>query len=300
MSIDNPWPELPYSSWKDTLDALHMKMQVVGKVKLALSPFLNQWWNTAFHFNATGLTTGLISSSSIIFEINFDLLLHRCIIKTSENRVIEILLTQCTVAEFYEELMGRLRELGIKITINTLPAEVPNPVHCYQDTRNAYDTEYVSRLHKILLSSYIVFEKFRSSFRGKSSPVNFFWGSFDLSETRYSGKKSKPPEHGGRIMKYAENEENFAVGFWPGSAVYPKPAFYSYLYPAPKGIENISIDVPFASFNTAMGEFILDYGNVTKSAEPEALILDFLNSTYIESAKLAGWDIDSLKAEIPG
>ena len=301
MSLNNssPWPELPYSSWKDTLDAMHMKMQVVGKVKLALSPFLNQWWNTALHLNAAGLTTGLISSGNIIFEINFDFTLHKCIIKTSGSKIIEIPLMQCSVAEFYDELMSSLAGLGISVTINTLPAEVPEPVHCYEDNRNAYDKEYVSRWHQILLRSGIIFEKFRSSFRGKSSPVNFFWGSFDLSETRYSGKKAKPPEKGGRIMKYAENEENFAVGFWPGSAAYPKPAYYSYLYPAPKGIENVSIEPQFASFNPELGEFILDYEEVRKLADPEEMILDFLNSTYLESATLAGWDISSLEADIP-
>jgi hypothetical protein len=299
MSLNNPWPELDYGSWKDTLDALHMKMQVAGKVKLALSPFLNQWWNTAFHQNATGLTTGLISSGNIIFEINFDLTLHKCIIKTSGSKINEIPLIQFSVAEFYDELMGMLSGLGVIVTINTLPAEVPDPVHCYEDNRSAYDKEYVSRWHQILLRSGIVFEKFRSSFRGKSSPVNFFWGSFDLSETRFSGKKAKLPEQSGRIMKYAENEENFAIGFWPGSAVYPKPAYYSYLYPAPKGIESVSIKPQFASFHPGLGEFILDYEDIRKSAEPEELILGFLNSTYLESAKLAGWDIESLKAEIP-
>jgi hypothetical protein len=293
------WPELPYSNWKDTLDALHMKMQVIGKVKLALSPFLNQWWNTALHLNAAGLTTGLISSGNIIFEINIDFVLHKCIIKTSGNKIIEVPLMQCSVAEFYSDLMSALAGLGINVKINTLPAEVPEPVHCYEDTRRAYDKKYVSRWYQIILRSGMVFEKFRSSFRGKSSPVNFFWGSFDLSETRYSGKSAKPPEHGGQIMKYAENEENFAIGFWAGNTNYPKPAFYSYLYPAPKGIESVKIKPGAAAFNPTLGEFILDYNDVRKSADPEEMILDFLNSTYLESAKLAAWDIGSLKAEVP-
>lgn len=299
MSLNDPWPELSYSSWKETLDALHMKMQIAGKVKLALSPFLNQWWNTAFHINTSGLSSGLISFENIIFEINFDLTLHKCIIKTSGSKIIEIPLMQCSVAEFYSELMGALARLGINVKINTLPAEVPEPVHCYEDTRRAYDKEYVSRWYRILLRSGMVFEKFRSSFRGKSSPVNFFWGSFDLSETRYSGKSAKPPEQGGRIMKYAENEENFAVGFWAGNINYPKPAFYTYMYPAPKGIESVKIKPDAASFNPKLGEFILDYEEIRKLADPEEMILDFLNSTYLESAKLAGWDIESLKAEIP-
>jgi hypothetical protein len=205
----------------------------------------------------------------------------------------------CTVAEFYKELMNTLTNLGIKITINTLPAEVLNPIHCYEDMRMAYDKEYVYRWWQIQIQCGKVLERFRFDFHGKSSPVLFYWGSFDLNETRYSGKPADPPERGGRIMQYSENEENFSCGFWPGNENYPKPAFYSYLYPAPKGVEDVKIKPKEAAYNSQLGEFILDYDAVRKSASASDLILEFLNSTYEESAKLAGWDFESLKTQIP-
>jgi hypothetical protein len=299
MKLNQLWPALPYNEWKDTLDALHMKMQVVGKVKLELSTFLNQWWHVAFYLDAYGMTTGLIPYKDISFEINFDFIAHKLIIRTTDNHQKEISLAGCSVAEFYSEFMDSLKSLGVDININTLPAEVSNPVHCYEDHRDAYDKEYVNQWWQIQLHASKVFEIFRSGFRGKSSPVHFYWGSFDLSNTRYSGKQVMPPAHRGKIMQYAENEENFAVGFWPGNENYPLPAFYSYLYPAPKGIENTLISPKQASFNPVLGEFILNYDDVRNSEFPGMIISDFLESTYEASAKLAGWDTKSLKAIIP-
>ncbi|HEY3250220.1 MAG TPA: DUF5996 family protein [Ignavibacteria bacterium] len=299
MNLEIIWPSLPYDEWKDTLEALHMKMQIVGKIKLELNPFLNQWWHVAFYLNASGMTTGLIPYKDFVFEINFDFIEHNLFIRTSDKHVKTISLMNCTVAEFYREFMDALYALEINVAINTLPAEVPNPIHCHEDTRSAYNKEYVYRWWQILLQSGKIFERFRSGFRGKGSPVHFYWGSFDLSETRYSGKTAMPPKQGGRIMQFAENEENYACGFWAGSVNYPKPAFYSYLYPSPKGIDGLKIKPQIASYNSKLGEFILDYEDVRKSESPDELILKFLNSTYEGSAKLAGWDIESLKAQIP-
>src|SRR5438876_194428 len=241
MNKENIWSPLPYEGWKDTLDALHMKMQVVGKIKLALNPFLNQWWNTAFYMTAFGMTTGLIPYKNSEFEIDFDFTKHTLLIRIPDKEIISVPLNNCSVAEFYTNLMDSLVSAGIKVTINTLPAEVPNPVHCYQDTRSAYDEEYVHRWWKILLQINMILERFRTPFRGKSSPVHFFWGSFDLAHTRFSGKTAKPPDTGGIIMKYSENEENFSCGFWAGNMNYPKPAYYSYIYPAPKGLETLKL-----------------------------------------------------------
>jgi hypothetical protein len=294
------WPSLNYEEWKDTLDALHMKMQVVGKIKLALNPFLNQWWNTAFYLTASGMTTGLIPYKDTTFEIDFDFIEHTLLIRIPDKEIITISINNCSVAEFYKMLMDRLSSAGIKVTINTLPSEVPNPIHCYQDTRSAHNEQYVHRWWKILLQLSVIFERFRTPFRGKSSPVHFFWGSFDLAHTRFSGKPAEPPKQGGIIMKYSENEENFSCGFWAGNDMYPKAAFYSYIYPAPKGIEGIKIKPKEASYNGAIfGEFILDYDDVRESNSPEEMILDFLNSTYEGSAKLAGWDIKSLEGPVP-
>ncbi len=188
MKSEKIWPALPYEEWKDTLEALHMKMQIPGKVKLGLNPFLNQWWHVAFHLTASGMTTGLIPFGDFVFEINFDFTNHHTVIRTSDRREKIISLVQCSVAEYYIEFMNALYSLGINIKINTLPAEVPNPVHCDEDTRRAYDKKYVFNWWQVLIQAGKIMEQYRSSFRGKQSPVLFYWGSFDLNVTRYNGK----------------------------------------------------------------------------------------------------------------
>jgi hypothetical protein len=293
------WPALPYELWKDTLDTLHMKMQVAGKVKLALTTFLNHWWNVAFHLTATGMTTGLVPYKDIVFEIDFDFINHNAYIRTSNNLVKTISLVSGSVADFYKELSASFKSMDIFVEINKVPSEVPNPVPCDIDHRSAYNTEYVFRWWNILIQSHKVFESFRSSFRGKSSPVHFFWGSFDLCSTRFSGRMCDPPEHGGRIMRFAENEENFTFGFWPGSERYTKPAYYSYIYPAPKNIENVKPNPSKAFFDTKQGLFILNYDDVIESKSPYDLIMEFLNDTYYKSAIAAGWDVESLKNHLP-
>lgn len=197
-----------------------MKMQVIGKIKLALTPFLNHWWNVAFFINASGMTTGPIACNNIIFEINFDLTKHELEIRTSEKKISIIPLANGTVADFYREVMESLGNFGIHAEIDLVPAEVPDPVRCDEDMRSTYEKEHVTNWWKILLKVNLVFEKYRSSFSGKQSPVLFYWGSFDLNQARYFGKLAKPPAAGGIIMKYAENEENFSAGFWHGSMNY--------------------------------------------------------------------------------
>lgn len=293
------WPALEYDMWKDTLDALHMKMQVVGKIKLALTPFLNQWWNAAFYINSSGITTGLIPYNGSAFEINFDFISHNLTIKCADGQQKVIPLIPATVASFYHELMSTLKSMGIKAAINKVPAEVQNPIPCDIDVRSAYDEESVHNWWRILLQTNMIFERFRSSFSGKASPVHFFWGSFDLCGSRFSGKLCAPPENSGIIMRFSENEENFTFGFWAGNTNYPKPAFYSYIYPAPKGIESVNPDPKEAKFNSQQGLFILDYDDVRKSDSPEEMIMSFLESTYSGSAKLAGWDIEALKQVLP-
>jgi hypothetical protein len=299
MNKANQWPSLPYDEWRETLDTLHMKMQVAGKVKLALTPFLNHWWNVAFHVTVNGITTELIPYNDIVFEIDFDFINHNISIRTSDNQMKSIPLVTGSVAGFYKELMSSLNAMDISVTINKVPSEVSNPVPCDIDERSSYNKEYVFRWWSILVHSQIIFEKFRSGFRGKSSPVHFFWGSFDLCGTRFSGKPCSPPPHSGRIMHFAENEENFTFGFWAGNSKYPKPAFYSYIYPAPEGTSSLKINPQSAGFDQKQGLFILDYNDVQASKMPHELILQFLESTYNESARLAGWDVESLKARLP-
>ena len=292
-------PALPYEEWKETYDTIHMLMQIVGKVKLALNPFINQWWHITFQITSSGLTTGLIPYNNEVFEINFDFINHNLFIHTSSGQLKTISLRPRSVADFYKEFIETLHALEINIMVNTLPSEVPDPVPFESDFKNSsYDKEYVYRWWYTMVRLWPIFENFRSLFRGKSSPAHFFWGSFDLNVTRFSGSTCTPPAKD-RIMFFSENEENFSCGFWPGNSKYPMPAFYSYMYPAPNGIEKADIKPTFASFNKNLGEFILPYEDVRKSSSPEQLISQFFQSTYNESALLAGWNVKSLECQNP-
>jgi hypothetical protein len=299
MDYERYWPSLSYGHWSDTLDILHMKLQVIGKVKLALHPFLNQWWHVAFYLNSKGMTTGLIPCSNGAFEVEMSFIEHNVTIRTINNQVRTIPLDSGSVSDFYSEFMDVLTSMRISVSINTMPCEIPDPVPFELDHRyKPYDEANVFTWWSILVKIQPVFERFRSGFRGKSSPVHFFWGSFDLCETRFSGKPSNIPPGADIILRFAENEENYSFGFWPGDKNYPHSAFYSYFYPAPTGIE-----IPFEGgknyYNTEMREFILDYDNVIASPNPEDSILEFLNETYIMGAKAAKWDTELLKAEVP-
>lgn len=299
MNSINSWPSLQYEKWNDTLDSLHMKMQIIGKVKLALNPFLNQWWQVAFYLNMKGMTTGPIPYEGGVFEIEFNFIDHNLSILTSNKQLKNISLDDSSVADFYRKFMDTLISMGISVKINTMPCEFADPVRFELDhARKSYDKDFVHTWWKILIKIQKVFESFRSGFRGKSSPVHFFWGSFDLSGSRFSGKPCASPEGADRIMKYAENEENFAFGFWPGDKNFPHAAFYSYFYPAPEGIETPG-HPGNNYYNNKMREYILDYQEVIDSQNPEESILKFLNQTYHMGAKAAGWDVESLKAEIP-
>ncbi len=296
------WPELPYEEWKNTLDTLHMWMQIVGKVKLALAPFLNQWWEVAFYVTSTGITTGRIPFENEIFQVDFDFISHYVAIRTSTGQFKKIPLIPRTVARFYQEFMEVLSSLGIKVTIWPIPVEVQNPIPFIKDTKHtSYDKEYATKWWHILWETNVIFDKFRTPFRGKSSPIHFFWGSFDICGTRFSGKTAIPPKAKGvmqKIMRFAENEENFTFGFWPGNQGFPYPAFYSYIYPAPKGLETINFGKD-ATFNEQLSECILPYESVRKSVQPEVTIMNFLQTTYTKSAQLAGWDLKVLEGPVP-
>lgn len=300
MDATNYWPSLRYENWSDTLDLLHMKMQIIGKVKLALNPFLNQWWQVAFYLNMRGMTTGLIPYEDGVFEIQFNFIDHNLSIRSSNNQLKVIPLFPSTVAVFYSDFTDTLKSMGINAVINTLPVEFADPVRFELDNgKKSYDKDFVHTWWKILIQVQKVFQGFRSGFRGKSSPVHFFWGSFDLCETRFSGNPCAIPEGADIIMKFAENEENFSFGFWPGDKNYPHAAFYSYFYPAPEGTETSGGNHGEKYYNTKMKEYILDYQEVIDSQNPEELILQFLNETYDMGARAAGWDVESLKAEMP-
>ncbi len=294
------WPELAYDSWKDTCDTLHLWTQVVGKVKLELCPFLNQWWETAFFLTARGMSTGNIPWHEESFEVNFDFIDSRLVINTSDGRTQQITLEPRTVADFYSLFMNTLKSLGIEVAISTLPTEITNPIRFEQDTTHAsYDKTAVHNWWRIMVATERVMNRFRTPFHGKSSAVQFFWGSFDLDATRFSGKPTPPPNNGGRIMKYGENEENFAIGFWPGTEQFPYPAFYTYIVPAPDKLADASISPEVAYFDGKLGEFLLLYDELRNSSSPEEDLLAFFQSTYEVSANLAGWDRTALEGNVP-
>ncbi len=294
------WPELSYDAWKDTIATLHMWTQIVGKVKLELCPFLNQWWEITFHLTARGLNTGLIPWQGESFEIDFDFIDHILTIRMSDGRSEYMKLEPRTVADFYRLLMNALTTLGIQVKISTLPVEVQNGIHFNQDTVHAtYDRMSVQHWWRVMLAVGRVMERFRTPFHGKSSPVQFFWGGFDLDMARFNGKPATPPSYGGRIMAFGENEENFAVGFWPGTDQFPHAALYAYLSPAPEKVAQAHIQPDAAHYDTSLGEFVFLYDDIRQSPSPEDAILLFFQSTYEASALLANWDRSSLEGNVP-
>lgn len=293
------WPALPFDAWHDTYDTLHMWTQVVGKVKLELTPFLNEWWEVPLQLSARGLTTSTIPFAGGAFEIEFDFVDHHLYIRTSDGGMKAMTLKPRSVADFYAEFMAALRELGIEVTLNTLPQQVEHPIPFEQDHEHAaYDRLYVDRWWRILTRVGIAMERYRSGFVGKSSPVQFYWGDFDLSQSRFSGKPAQPPKGAGRRDRFTNDQENITSGFWPGGTTFPKPAFYSFIYPAPAGFETASIRPAAARFDTTLNEFAMDYDDVRRGAAPEEMILEFLRSTYEAGATFGQWDRATL--EQPG
>lgn len=299
------WDDLPFDQWEDTLDTLHMWMQIVGKVKLELAPFLNHWWEVAFLTTANGLTTGPIPYGLELLQIDFNFTgsnSHSMVIKTSWQNEIVVELQPQTVADFYNKFFDLLAGAGIDISIWPVPVEIQDSIPFPKDKQHkSYDKAYVERWWQIMMKSSIVFDQFRSSYRGKNSPTQFYWGSFDICGARYSGKPAKPPKLTGvmgKIMRYSENAENFCYGFWPGNKNYPHPAYYAYIYPQPKGIEQIRFHGK-PLFDKQLGEFILPYDYVRLAEHPDRKLLEFLESAYAQSAKLAGWDVSSLQNQVP-
>jgi hypothetical protein len=295
------WPELPLDAWKDTYATLHMWTQIVGKVRLALSPKINHWWQVPLYVTERGLTTSPIPYQRGIFEIQFDFIHHQLLIRTSEDAESRMSLAPKSVADFYHEFMRCLQSLDIHVKIWKMPVEIPDPIAFDQDTKHAsYDPEYANRFWRILVSADEIFKDFRSRFIGKNSPVHFFWGSFDLAATRFSGRRA--PRHPGGVPNLSDevaceaySHEESSAGFWPGSGAIDYPAFYSYAYPEPAGYRTTKVKPEAAFFSEALGEFILPYDAVRTAAEPDQALLDFLQSTYDAAANAAKWDRDALE-----
>jgi hypothetical protein len=285
------WPALPLEAWQDTRDTVHMWTQVVGKVRLALSPLINHWWEVPFYISARGLTTSAIPYNRGVFEAEFDFLDHNLVIRTSEGSSKTIRLAPRSVADFYQEFMSALGSLGIEVKIWHMPVEVPNPIAFDRDTQHvSYDREYVARFWRILVLINAIFEEFRSGFIGKNSPVHFFWGSFDLAVTRFSGRRAPPREGADSITREAYSHEVISAGFWPGGGDIKGAAFYAYAAPEPAGYGQAAVRPSKAFYHPQMKEFFLMYDDVRLDSSPRSALLDFLHSTYEAGANLAKWD----------
>jgi hypothetical protein len=306
LNESEPWPSLPYEEWKDTLHAIHMWTQIVGKIRLATTPLLNHWWNSSLAVTPLGLSTGTMPSGAGAFEIDLDFIGHELTIATSRGGRARIPLRPRSVAQFYREVLDCLHDLGVADPqITPKPNEVTDAVPFPDDVEvRPYDRDQARRFATILLKTDLVFERFRSGFLGKASPVQFFWGSFDLASARFSGRRApayaggNPPNVHVHVMHEAYSHELIAAGFWPGSADVPRAEYYAYAMPAPKGLERAAIEPEAAGWNAARGEFLLPYEAVRRSLDPEATLLAFLESTYRAAADLARWDRTLLEERV--
>jgi hypothetical protein len=306
--LGNQWPSLPFDEWKDTCQTLHMWTQIVGKIRLALTPLENHWWNSTLYITPTGLTTSTIYYEDRLLKIDFDFDSHVLLITISSNQRKEIPLISIPVAEFYKEVMTALNDLKINVNLWTTPVEVEERIPFEKDyEHHTYDPVYAHRFWQVLAQSSRVFADFRSKFIGKVSPVHFFWGAFDLAVTRFSGRGA--PIHPGvpncpqHVMVEAYSHEVSSCGFWPGAEETGgkisviEPFYYSYAYPEPNGFKDFVILPEEAFFDSNLREFILPYEAVQKSNTPDSLLMDFLQSTYIAAATTAKWDRSKLERQ---
>jgi Family of unknown function (DUF5996) len=289
------WPELNYAAWRETLATLHLWTQIVGKIRLALTPWVNHGWHAPLYVTARGLGTSPIPAGAEIFEIEFDFVGHRLNVRTSRGVERSLSLRPQPVADFYRATIDLLDSIGVAVAIKETPNEVPNPIRFSKDRIHAtYDAGAAHRFWRALVQADRIFKLFRSGFLGKASPVHFFWGSFDLAVTRFSGRRA-PLHPGGvpglpdAVTREAYSHEVSSAGFWPGNEAFPRAAFYSYAYPEPAGFRDRTV-APGAHFDTTLGEFILPYEMVARAREPDALLLDFLSTTYAAAAETGGWD----------
>jgi hypothetical protein len=291
------WPALPYEAWKDTYATLHRWTQIVGKTRLGFEPMLNHWWQVPLYVSARGLTTSAMPCGAArLVEIEFDFIAQELAIRTSDGGRSALPLVPRSVADFYAEYQQALRGLGVEDHVWPVPVELPDALPFADDREHAsYDGAMARRFWQALIPVDRIFKQFRARFLGKSSPVHFFWGSFDLAVTRFSGRPAPPhpggaPNVGDWVMREAYSHEVSSAGFWPGNDVYPQAAFYSYAYPTPPGFADAPLRPAGALFSKEMGEFLLPYEAVRTAADPEAALLDFLQSTYEAAAERAGWD----------
>jgi hypothetical protein len=297
------WPDLPYERWKDTYATLHRWTQIVGKIRFVQSPWLNHSWHVPLYVNARGLTTSSIPYRDRVFDLSFDFVDHALVLRVSDGIERRLPLRPRTVADFYAAVMAMLDEVGLAVRIDRIPNEIADATPFDEDTaHSAYDAEYAQRFWRVLVQIDRVFSQFRTAFLGKCSPVHFFWGSFDFAVTRFSGRRA-PPHPGGiphladSVVREAYSHEVSSAGFWPGGRGVEYPVFYSYAYPEPPGFRETAVRPSAASFNTALGEFLLPYDAVRTAPDPDGALLEFLQSTYEAAADAAHWDRDALECD---
>jgi hypothetical protein len=300
----NTWPDLRYDDWKDTCATLQLWTQVVGKVRLKLAPMVNHWWQVALYVTASGLTTSAMPYQGRFVQIDFDFLAHRLILRSSDGRSEQFALQPCSVADFYAEVMKRLRALGADIHIWTMPSEIEGATPFERDREHAaYDGDAAQRFWRQLVQADRVMNAFRGRFLGKCSPVHFFWGSFDLAVTRFSGRTAPPltshsPNLGDWVMQEAYSHEVSSCGFWPGNGGFGQAAFYAYAYPEPAGFGEAPVPPPGA-YNKDVGQFILPYEAVRMADAPDDMLMQFLQSSYEACADNAKWDRRALERQAP-
>ena len=305
MSEKTIWPDLPLAEWSEACDTLHLWTQIVGKVRIALTPLINHWWNATLLVTASGLAAPAMPYRGRTVDVIFDFTNHRLIIETSDSRVEYFALKAMAVADFYNEFMQCLRRLGIDVHIWTMPGEIENAIPFDRDRTHAqYDPVYAQKFWLALLQTNRVMNEFRARFIGKASPVHFFWGSFDSAVTRFSGRTAPPPKGvtpnvAGWVMAEAYSHEVSSCGFWPGSGGYGRAAFYVYAYPEPAGYGDTRLRTAEAFYDKGLGQFILPYDAVHQSEHPDKLLLGFLQETYVAAAELAKWDRETLERKLP-
>ncbi len=300
-STSADWPDLPWASWSETAATLHLWTQVIGKIRLSRMPWINHSWHVPLYPVARGLSTGPMAFDGRVAEIRFDFIAHQLLIEAADGHTRRLALRERSVADFYNSVMSELRTMGLQTNIHTTPSEIADAVPFDRDEQHHhYDPEFAKRFHTILLQVHRVFTEFRAGFIGKVSPVHFFWGSFDLAVTRFSGRTA--PSHPGGVpnfpdwvAKEAYSHEVSSAGFWPGGGGIDHAAFYAYAYPAPAGFEDAQVAPADAFYSTELGEFILPYESVRKARDPDTVLLEFLASTYAAAAKLADWDRAALE-----
>jgi hypothetical protein len=290
------WPPLPLEAWHDTYDTLHMWTQIVGKLTLATTPLSNHFWNIAFRLTSRGFETQPMVSRGHTFTAAFDLVAHELSFTCSDGRRAAIALEPRTVADFHAEVMKTLEKMGLDIHIWTMPVEFPNPIAFEKDTtHHSYDRDWANAYWRAVTSMQPVFDEFRCRFVGKCSPLHFFWGSFDLAVTRFSGRRAPLKPGADAMTREAYSHEVISHGFWPGGGGVPQAAFYAYAVPQPEGLPSAQVEPAAAFYSTELGEFILPYEAVRTASSPEAALMSFLESTYRNAADLAHWDRAALE-----